>query len=290
MNTDNLGALVSTTWLADHLADPDLRILDCTWHHESTNLDGRTQYRGRHLPGSVHFDIDHVADRASPLPHMLPRRGDFATKVGLLGIGDGCRVVVYDRLCGGSAAARAWWMFRVFGHDQVAMLDGGYGKWTREKLPTEMSAVRPEPAAFTATFNPSLVRDIRQMRANLTTGTEQVIDARGPGKFDGTQEDVFPHRKLGHIPKAVNIPWGDLIHPETGAFLVPHALTSRFASAGIDLRRPIVTTCASGTTSCVVALGLHLLGHETAAVYDGSWAEWGLAEDTPAEASLREAC
>ena len=281
----NPEALVSTEWLAEHISDPDLRILDCTWHHVSTNLDGRTQYRGRHLPGSVHFDIDHVSDKSSQLPHMLPTVLDFSKKVGLLGIGDGDRVVVYDRHCGGSAAARAWWMFRVFGYDRVALLDGGFGKWTKEKLPTEMSAVRPEPRSFTATFTPCLVRTLDDMKANLVSGTEQVIDARGPAKFDGSQEDVFPVKKLGHIPNATNIPWADFIHPETGTFMTPDALAARLTSAGIDLQRPIVTTCASGITSCVVALGLYLIGHKTAAVYDGSWAEWGLADDTPAAAA-----
>jgi thiosulfate/3-mercaptopyruvate sulfurtransferase len=285
MNSADLAALVSTEWLAAHLSDPDLRILDCTWHHASTKLDGRTQYRGRHLPGSVHFDIDHVADKSNPLPHMLPSAADFAKKVGLLGIGDSDRVVVYDRLCGGSAAARAWWMFRVFGHDRVAVLDGGFGKWTKEKLPTEMSAVRPQLRSFTAKFAPEFVRTMSEMQANVVTRGEQVVDARGPGKFDGTQEDVFPVKKLGHIPNAINVPWGDLIDHETGAFIAPAAIAARFALAGIDLQRPIVTTCASGITSCVVALGLHLLGHQTAAVYDGSWAEWGLAEDTPAAAA-----
>jgi len=285
MSYQNPEALVSTSWLAEHLTDPDLRILDCTWHHVSTNLDGRTQYRGRHLPGSVHFDIDHVADKSNPLPHMLPKEAEFATKIGLLGISNSDRVIVYDRLCGGSAAARVWWMFRVFGHENVAMLDGGYGKWTKEKLPTEMSPVRPEPRSFAATFSSALVRSLSDMKANLASGTEQVIDARGPGKFDGTQEDLFPVKKLGHIPNAVNIPWADLIDPESGAFITPGALEARFQAAGIDLQRPIVSTCGSGITSCVVALGLYLLGHKTAAVYDGSWAEWGLAEDTPAVAA-----
>ncbi len=285
MSFANPEALVSTEWLAAHLSDPDLRILDCTWHHASTNLDGRTQYRGRHLPGSVHFDIDHVADRSNPLPHMLPSAPDFAKKVGLLGIGDGDRVVVYDRQCGGSAAARAWWMFRAFGHDKVAVLDGGFGKWTKEKRPTEMSAVRPEPRSVTATLVPALVRSLSEVRANLTTGAEQLIDARGPGKFDGTQADVFLFKRLGHIPNAVNIPWADLIDAESGAFIAPDALAARFAAAGIDLQRPIVTTCASGITSCVIALGLYLLGHKAAAVYDGSWAEWELAEDAPAAAA-----
>jgi thiosulfate/3-mercaptopyruvate sulfurtransferase len=285
MTFANPEALVSTEWLAEHLADPDVRILDCTWHHVSTNLDGRTQYRGRHLPGSVHFDIDHFADKSNPLPHMLPAPADFGIKAGLLGIGNADRVVVYDRLCGGAAAARAWWMFRVFGHDKVAMLDGGFGKWTKEKLPTEMSPVRPEPKSFSPRHNPALVRSLKEVKANLATNAEQLIDARGPGKFDGTQEDVFPFKKLGHIPNAVNIPWADLIDTESGAFIAPQAVAARLAGAGIDLKRPIVTTCASGITSCVVALGLYLLGHTDAAVYDGSWAEWGLAEDTPAIAA-----
>ncbi len=289
MSSDFPEALVSTQWLAGHLADPGLRILDCTWHHASTNLDGRTQYRGRHIPGSVHFDIDHMADKSSPLPHMLPKPADFANRAGLLGIGSGDRVVVYDRFFGGSAAARAWWMFRVFGHDRVAMLDGGYVKWIGENLPSDMAAVRPEPQSFTAAFTPSLVRNISDMKANLLSGAEQVIDARGPGKFDGTQEDVFPFKTLGHIPDAVNIPWADLVNPETGVFLPPDALLARFAAAGIDLKRPIVTTCASGVTSCAVALGLYLLGHETAAVYDGSWAEWELAGDAPVETALETA-
>jgi len=278
-------ALVSTEWLAAHLAEPGLRILDCTWHHASTNLDGRTQYRGRHLPGSVHFDIDHVADKSTALPHMLPSAADFANKVGLLGVGDADRIVVYDRHCGGSAAARVWWMFRIFGSDKVSLLDGGFGKWAKEKLPTEMSPVRPEPRSFTATFTPTLLRTLNEMKANLLAGTEQLIDARAPGRFAGAQEDVFPFKKLGHIPNAVNIPWADLIHPETGAFIATDALAARFAAAKIDLGRPIVTTCASGISSCVMALGLHLLGHKTAAVYDGSWAEWSLAEDTPAVAA-----
>ena len=285
MSYPNPEALVSTSWLAEHLKDPGLRILDCTWHHISTNLDGRTQYRGRHLPGSVHFDIDHVADTTNPLPHMLPTQADFAKKVGLLGISNDDQVIVYDRLCGGSAAARAWWMFRVFGHENVAMLDGGYGKWTKEKLPTDMSPVRPEPRSFTATFSASLVRALTDMKANLASSAEQVIDARGPGKFDGTQEDFYRTKKLGHIPNAINIPWADLIEPESGSFIPANALAARFEAAGIDLQRPIVATCGSGITSGIIALGLHLLGHKTAAVYDGSWAEWGLAEDTPAVAA-----
>jgi len=273
------GAIATAAWLAEHLQESDIRILDCTWHHPSTNLDGRNQYRGRHLPGSVHFDIDHIADPNSDLPHMLPDEADFAKKVGLLGVGDGDRVIVYDRLFGGSAAARVWWMFRVFGYDNVAMLDGGFNQWVAAKHPTEMSPVRPQPKTFTARLRPELVRGCGQMKATVTNGGEQVIDARGPGKFDGSQADVFPFKKLGHIPGAVNVPWADLVDPQTGVFLDPAALRARFEAAGVDLAKPIVTTCASGVTSCMDALALYLVGRTDVAVYDGSWAEWERAQE-----------
>jgi thiosulfate/3-mercaptopyruvate sulfurtransferase len=279
------GALVSAEWLASRLTESDIRILDCTWHHPSTNLDGRNQYRGRHLPGSVHFDIDHIADPTSDLPHMLPSAADFAKKVGLLGVGTGDRVIVYDRLYGGSAAARAWWMFRVFGHDNVALLDGGFGRWVADKLPTEMSPVRPQPRSFAESYRAELVRDFGQMKGNLASGAEQVVDARGPGKFDGTQEDVFPFKKLGHIPNSLNVPWADLVHPESGMLLRPGEIKARFEAAGVDLDKPIVLTCASGITSCMAALALYVLGRSDVAVFDGSWAEWERAEDTPAVAA-----
>jgi thiosulfate/3-mercaptopyruvate sulfurtransferase len=280
MPTEAPEALVSTEWLAAHLTDPAIKILDCTWHHPSTNLDGRTQYRGRHLPGSVHFDIDQIADRSTSLPHMLPSAEDFAKKVGLLGIGNDNRVVVYDRLYGGSAAARVWWMFRVFGHDNVAMLDGGFGKWAKEKLPAEMTPVRPEPNAFKSTFNAALVSTLSDIRSNLQSGAAQLIDARGPGKFDGTQEDVFAFKRQGHIPNAINVPWADLINPDTGALLGTEALVARFTAADVDLKRPIVTTCASGIMAALAALALDRLGARNTAVYDGSWAEWCMADDT----------
>jgi thiosulfate/3-mercaptopyruvate sulfurtransferase len=278
------GPLVGAAWLAEHLSDSDIRILDCTWHHPSTNLDGRNQYRGRHLPGAVHFDVDHVADPDTDLPHMLPSEADFAKKVGLLGVGDGDRVIVYDRLFGGSAAARVWWMFRVFGYDNVAMLDGGFNHWIAGKLPTEMTPVRPQPRTFTGGFRPELVRSFDQMKGVVASGAEQIVDARGPGKFDGSQADVFPFKMLGHIPGAVNVPWGDLVDGQTGLVLDAAALRTRFEAVGVDLSKPVVTTCASGMTSCMDALALHLLGRPDVAVYDGSWAEWEQAEATAAAA------
>lgn len=279
MSTDTSSALVSSEWLAQHLTDPTIKILDCTWHHPSTNLDGRTQYRGRHLPGSVHFDIDQVADKSNPLPHMLPTAEDFAHKVGLLGISNSDRVIVYDRHYGGSAAARVWWMFRVFGHDNVALLDGGFGKWTKEKRPAEMTPVRPAPASFTANVQPGLVATLADVQRLAQSGA-QLVDARGPGKFDGTQADVFAFKRQGHIPGAINLPWADLVDPDTGVLLSPDALTARVTAAGINLGKPIVTTCTSGITSCMLALALYQLGAPTTAVYDGSWAEWSQLDDT----------
>ena len=279
MSTDTSSALVSSEWLAQHLTDPTIKILDCTWHHPSTNLDGRTQYRGRHLPGSVHFDIDQVADKSNPLPHMLPTAEDFAHKVGLLGISNSDRVIVYDRHYGGSAAARVWWMFRVFGHDNVALLDGGFGKWTKEKRPAEMTPVRPAPASFTANVQPGLVATLADVQRLAQSGA-QLVDARGPGKFDGTQADVFAFKRQGHIPGAINLPWADLVDPDTGVLLSPDALTARVTAAGINLGKTIVTTCASGITSCMLALALYQLGAPTTAVYDGSWAEWSQLDDT----------
>ncbi|WP_410053018.1 sulfurtransferase, partial [Bradyrhizobium sp.] len=276
---DTSSALVSSEWLAQHLTDPTIKILDCTWHHPSTNLDGRTQYRGRHLPGSVHFDIDQVADKSNPLPHMLPTAEDFAHKVGLLGISNSDRVIVYDRHYGGSAAARVWWMFRVFGHDNVALLDGGFGKWTKEKRPAEMTPVRPAPASFTANVQPGLVATLADVQRLAQSGA-QLVDARGPGKFDGTQADVFAFKRQGHIPGAINLPWADLVDPDTGVLLSPDALTARVTAAGINLGKTIVTTCASGITSCMLALALYQLGAPTTAVYDGSWAEWSQLDDT----------
>ena len=279
MSTDTSSALVSSEWLAQHLTDPTIKILDCTWHHPSTNLDGRTQYRGRHLPGSVHFDIDQVADKSNPLPHMLPTAEDFAHKVGLLGISNSDRVIVYDRHYGGSAAARVWWMFRVFGHDNVALLDGGFGKWTKEKRPAEMTPVRPAPASFTANVQPGLVATLADVQRLAQSGA-QLVDARGPGKSDGTQADVFAFKRQGHIPGAINLPWADLVDPDTGVLLSPDALTARVTAAGINLGKTIVTTCASGITSCMLALALYQLGAPTTAVYDGSWAEWSQLDDT----------
>jgi thiosulfate/3-mercaptopyruvate sulfurtransferase len=276
-------ALVSTDWLADHLSAPDLRVIECTWHFPTTGRHGVDDYHAGHIPGAVFFDLDDICDETQSLPHMVPSAAKFASRVRHLGIGNGNRVVVYDRVGGGSAAARVWWMFRLFGHHEVSLLDGGMIKWLAEQRPIEiLPPVQPD-RHFMPRPIPALVRDKRQMLDNLTSGKETVLDARSPGRFRGIEPEPWPHHQVGHIPGSLNLPWMELLDPQNKTFLPPDLLRQRFAAAGIDPNKPVVTSCGSGVTACMLALGLHLIGREDIAVYDGSWAEWGLADDTPAE-------
>lgn len=277
----NPDALVSTDWLASHLGAPDVRVVDASWFMPASGRKGREEYGLGHIPGAVFFDIDEVSDPASPLPHMMPDGIRFSSRVRRLGLGDGNRIVVYDRQGGGSAAARVWWMFRVFGHEDVALLDGGMTKWLQEGRPVEDLPPMPRERHFMARANQFLLRDIAQMKDNLETRREQVIDARAPGRFAGTDEEPWPHKKVGHIPGARNVPWASLVDPATQTILPPEALAERFTSAGVDIRKPTVASCGSGVSACLLAFGLFLLGNKEVAVYDGSWAEWGMADDTP---------
>jgi len=274
-------ALVSTEWLAEHLSAPDLRVVDATWFMKSSGRNAREDYQAAHIPGAVFFDIDDIADTASPLPHMLPPPEKFSSKVRRLGLGNGNRIVVYDNN-GGLAAARVWWMFRVFGHKDVSVLDGGFAKWLAEGRPSEDLPPMPRDRHFMSRVNTFLIRDVEQMKANLDSRREQVIDARSAGRFAGTEQEPRPTAKTGHIPGSVNLPYGDLLNADKTFRSAPE-LAARFAQAGIDMGKPVTATCGSGVTACILALGLHLLGHEQVAVYDGSWSEWGSRDDTPVE-------
>jgi thiosulfate/3-mercaptopyruvate sulfurtransferase len=278
----NPDALVSTEWLADHLAAPDVRIVDGSWYLPAQQRDAKAEFAEGHIPGAVFFDIDEIADTGNPLPHMLPSPEKFAARVRKLGLGDGCRIVVYDG-AGLFSAARVWWMFRVFGHDDVAVLDGGLPKWRREGRPVEATPPAPGDRHFTARVNTLLVRDLDQMKANLASAREQVLDARPAGRFAGTDPEPRPGLRSGHIPGSRNLPFNRLVDPETGTVLPADALRRLFVDAGIDLARPIVTTCGSGVSAAALALGLYVIGHRDVAVYDGSWSEWGGRTDTPIE-------
>jgi thiosulfate/3-mercaptopyruvate sulfurtransferase len=274
-------ALVSTEWLERNRAAPDLRLVDATWHMPGSGRDARAEHAAAHIPGAVFFDIDEVADESSPLPHMLPSAAKFSSRVRKLGLGDGARIVVYDnnRFF---ASARVWWMFRLFGHRDVAVLDGGLAKWLAEGRPVEDSPSRPQERHFTARQNNLLVRELDQIRANLTQRREQVVDVRSRERFHGLVPEPRPGLRGGHIPGAVCLPYGELI--AAGGTIKPaEALRRLLSEAGVDLERPIVTSCGSGVSAAVLALALFTLGRPEVAVYDGSWTEWGGRSDTPVE-------
>jgi thiosulfate/3-mercaptopyruvate sulfurtransferase len=271
--------LVSTDWLAKHLGAPDLRVLDGTWHMPQLKRDARAEFAEAHVPGAAFFDIDAVADHSTTLPHMLPTADAFAQAVGALGVGSGDRVVVYD-VRGVVSAARVWWTFRVFGHDAVAVLDGGLKKWRAEGRPVESGSAAPPRRTFTARPRPELVRDLDAMRANLTSRGAQVLDARSAGRFAGTEPEPRAGLRGGHIPGSLNLPYETLYRAD-GTLKPPDELAGAVGAAGVDLGRPVVTTCGSGVTASVLALALYRLGRQDVAVYDGSWSEWGGRTDTP---------
>lgn len=273
-------ALVSTAWLADHMTAPDLRIVDATYFLPNVKRDARAEYAQRHIPGAVFFDIDEIKDETNPLPHMLPSPEKFSSRVRKLGLGDGNRIVCYDTH-GLMSAARAWWMFRVFGHNDVAVLDGGLPKWVAEGRPVEDTIPAPAERHFTARRNNFLVRDFDQISANLTAKRETVLDARSAGRFNGTEPEIRPNTRSGHIPGARSLPYTELLDPATKTVLPADRLAAQFAKTGVDMKGPIVCSCGSGVTAGILALGLYLLGRDDVAVYDGSWSEWGGRTDTP---------
>ena len=272
--------LVSTEWLAAHLGEPDLKVVDATFYLPHLRRDARAEFERAHVPGAVFFDIDAVADRANPLPHMLPDAKAFADAVGALGIAAGDRVVAYGGR-GLIASARAWWTFRVFGHDRVAVLDGGSAKWKREGRPIEAGGPTPTAQRFAATLRPELVADLDRMRRILERRDAQVVDARSRGRFAATEPEIRPGLRGGHIPGSLSLPYSELFRADDDVMLPAEDVGAAFARAGLDPGRPVVASCGSGVSAAVLALGLYRLGRRDAAVYDGSWTEWGGRADTP---------
>jgi thiosulfate/3-mercaptopyruvate sulfurtransferase len=275
-------ALVSTDWLAANIKDPHLRVVDATWYLPDDGRKGRDTYAKGHLPGAAFWDIDEIALKDDPRPHMLPNAAEFARAMEKLGIGDDTMVVAYDAH-GLFTAARPWWMLRLFGHPKVAVLDGGLPKWQAEKRPVMTMPPLPRQAKFTPRPDYGLLRELDDMLSNVEAKDEQVLDARGPGRFTGAEPEPRKGCRSGHIPGSVNVHYASLMDSRTGTVLALDELRARFDKAGVDLEKPVTTTCGSGVTACILALGLHLLGKQDVAVYDGSWSEWGMSSETPVE-------
>jgi thiosulfate/3-mercaptopyruvate sulfurtransferase len=272
--------LVSTDWLAARIDDPRVKIIDASYKMPGVLPLASDDYLAAHLPGAVFFDVNAIADRKDPRPHMYPGAEQFARDVSALGISSDDTVIAYDS-GGWVAAPRAWWMFRSFGHPAVKVLDGGLKKWLREGRPTHSGKVTPKPGKFQARLDPRHVRSQQQLLANLKTEAEQLVDARPRPRFEGTVAEPWPGRRSGHIPGSRNVPYAELFDAETGAMKPLEALRQAFGKSGVDMAKPIVTTCGSGVSALVLTLALYRLGVRGSALYDGSWAEWGLPEGPP---------
>ncbi len=275
-DSDDPGVLVSTGWLAEHLHDPDLRILDATWFLEP-GRNAHAEYLAAHIPGARFFDLDAISDQQSALPHMAPSSEVFVSRVCALGIGDGQQVVIYDNSPLHSAA-RVWWTFRLMGLDKVAMLDGGLQKWQAEGRPVETAPPVIRDRHLNVQRRADLVRDVTQVAAASKLGDHEIVDARPLPRFRGEVPEPRPGLRAGHIPGSKSLPFGQL-YAADGTLKPAADLRAAFEAAGVDLSRPVITTCGSGVTAASLFLALERIGHKDHSLYDGSWAEWGSFPD-----------
>ena len=271
--------LVSTDWLAERLSEPGLVVIDASAHLPDAGRDARGEFAATHIPGARFLDLDTLKDFGSPVPAALPTAAQFAARMAEIGVRDGDRVVIYDD-SGVKTSARAWFIFRLHGMREVALLDGGFGKWRAEGRPTESGAEVFDSGGVTPAPGPGTVRSKAEILANVGSGEEQLLDARGTGRFTGAEPEFRPGMPSGHIPGSRNLPFGGVLNAD-GTFKDAAGLRQAFADAGIALERPVVTTCGSGVTASVLLFAMHLLGKEDVALYDGSWSEWGADPDTP---------
>lgn len=272
--------LKSTDWLAEHLRDRDVVVVDASYFLPTQKRDGRAEYRSGHIPGAVFFDIEAVCDHSTDLPHMLPGSTQFGEAAGALGIGDGDTVVVYDSQ-GLYSAARVWWTFRVFGAEKVFILDGGLPKWKAEGRPVETTETKRPPKQFHAEMDIEPVAMLADVRMALADDSAQIVDARSAERFAGTAPEPRPGLRSGHMPGSFNVPFQNVL--ENGRLASRERIEAAFASAGVDLDKPIVTSCGSGVTAAILTLALDSIGKTALRLYDGSWSEWGSRPDVPVE-------
>ena len=277
MGADDPKTLVSTDWLARHLRDPDLRVLDASWYLPAQNRDARAEYAAAHIPGARFFDIDEISDQRSSLPHMAPPPEKFISRLRAMGVGDGHQVVVYDG-AGIFSAARVWWTFRLMGKTDVAVLDGGFPKWQAEGREIEDMPPVVRDRHITVSRQNHLVKDVTQVAHAAKLGEAEILDARSAPRFRGEAPEPRAGLRSGHIPGSKNIPFGEVLNPD-GTMKPPAALREVFKAAGVDLGKPAITTCGSGVTAAVLSLALERIGHRNHSLYDGSWAEWGMYDD-----------
>jgi thiosulfate/3-mercaptopyruvate sulfurtransferase len=279
--TDDPKTLVSTAWLAAHRSDPDLRVIDASWYLPDAGRDAKTEYKAAHIPGARFFDIDEITDSRSNLPHMAPPPEKFVSRMRAMGIGDGHQVVVYDG-SGLFSAARVWWTFRLMGKTDVAVLDGGFPKWQAEGREVEDMPPVLRDRHITVSRQHALVKDVTQVAHAAKLGEAEIIDARSAARFKGEAPEPRPGLRAGHIPGSKNVPYASLLNPD-GTMKPVTDLRAVFEAAGVNLSKPAITSCGSGVTAAILSLALERMGHKNHALYDGSWAEWGMYEDLAVE-------
>ena len=279
--TDDPKTLVSTAWLAAHRSDPDLRVIDASWYLPDAGRDPKAEYKAAHIPGARFFDIDEITDSRSNLPHMAPPPEKFVSRMRAMGIGDGHQVVVYDG-SGLFSAARVWWTFRLMGKTDVAVLDGGFPKWQAEGREVEDMPPVLRDRHITVSRQHGLVKDVTQVAHAAKLGEAEIIDARSAARFKGEAPEPRPSLRAGHIPGSKNVPYASLLNPD-GTMKPVADLRAVFEAAGVNLSKPAITSCGSGVTAAVLSLALERMGHKNHALYDGSWAEWGMYEDLAVE-------